>query len=204
MRSRTFVALLLTLWAVGIGVGANILWRHETTAGAPSRAPSDWPPGSKIPRAAGKTTVILFGHPACPCTMASLEELARVLTSLPNDAEAFLVIEYPKEEASQFDHSPIEARAKEITKLTIIKDVGGSEVKRFGIQTSGETVVYSPSGTRVFSGGITPGRAHQGENAGSSAVIALLHHQPAQTSTTPVYGCALFTSDEAAGLKERK
>jgi hypothetical protein len=51
--------------------------------------------------------------------------------------------------------------------------------------------VFDRSGTLTFSGGITGSRGHAGENAGESAVLAALTHEPLERERTPVFGCSL-------------
>jgi hypothetical protein len=46
----------------------------------------------------------------------------------------------------------------------------------------------------IFSGGITAARAHPGDNAGRSALVALLNRAPADRAGTNVFGCPLFAS----------
>jgi hypothetical protein len=61
----------------------------------------------------------------------------------------------------------------------------------FGATTSGQVMVYDASGAIRFSGGITDGRGHEGDNAGLSAILGLVRDGKAAVSTTPVYGCSL-------------
>ena len=69
----------------------------------------------------------------------------------------------------------------------------GREARLFGAATSGQTMVYGRNGHLLFSGGITAARGHYGDNAGASAIGALLEQPTPQSGRkTAVYGCALF------------
>jgi hypothetical protein len=76
--------------------------------------------------------------------------------------------------------------------VEVRRDDGGIEARRFGVSTSGQTLLYSASGALVYAGGTTGARAKAGNNAGRDALVALLSGRtPAQTAT-PVFGCSLF------------
>jgi hypothetical protein len=76
--------------------------------------------------------------------------------------------------------------------VTVLDDVDGTEARRFGALTSGQVVVYDADGRLRFSGGITPARGHAGDNAGRSAIIALLEGASSASVETPVFGCSLL------------
>jgi len=81
-------------------------------------------------------------------------------------------------------------------------DDGGSEARRFRSHTSGQILLYSVNGQLLFSGGITAGRAHFGDNAGLSAVVSLLIQGNSQTKETSVFGCPLFEEDRTGKEEE--
>jgi hypothetical protein len=78
--------------------------------------------------------------------------------------------------------------------VTVARDVDGREARRFGAATSGQTLLYDSNGALLFSGGITGARAHAGDNAGRSALVALLNHGRPDRTGTSVFGCPLFAS----------
>jgi hypothetical protein len=77
-----------------------------------------------------------------------------------------------------------------------IRDEGGRYARLFGARTSGQVLVFDPGARLVFSGGITAGRGHGGDNVGRAAVLALLAGREAGTATAPVFGCPLTEPDE--------
>jgi hypothetical protein len=83
--------------------------------------------------------------------------------------------------------------AEAIPGVTVVDDAGDKLAHAFQAKTSGDVVVYRPSGELAFAGGITDGRGHEGESAGRDAVFGLLH---GSTSTSErilsrVFGCPI-------------
>ena len=58
--------------------------------------------------------------------------------------------------------------------------------------------VYDAHGDLSFSGGITSGRAHEGDNAGVDRVIACINGGATNSSSTAVFGCSLFSCSQVA------
>ena len=86
--------------------------------------------------------------------------------------------------------------AAAIPGVDVISDERGEEAQRFGALTSGQVLLFSTDGRLLFTGGITESRGHSGDNAGRSAIEALVLSPDAASSLkpagTPVYGCSLF------------
>ena len=72
-------------------------------------------------------------------------------------------------------------------------DDEGIEARRFGVSTSGQTLLYDKAGALLFSGGITGARAHQGDNDGRRSIVALLNRKTPGRTATNVFGCSLFS-----------
>src|SRR5256885_12910626 len=75
---RTVLAVIAAVWVMALGGGVWVIHVHSTTPGASGETPSSWPTGSTLARRDGGPTVLMFVHPDCPCTKASLTELAAV------------------------------------------------------------------------------------------------------------------------------
>jgi hypothetical protein len=92
--------------------------------------------------------------------------------------------------------------AAAIPGVKVMRDDDGLEARRFHAATSGQTMLYDKKGNLLFSGGITGGRGHEGDNAGRSAIVSLLTTGKADDWETPVFGCALFAQGECQMGKE--
>src|SRR5881409_1281761 len=67
-------------WLALVVVGLGILLRYSLTPGRQGDPPSVWPAASRIDRPADGYTLVLAAHPHCPCTRATLQELAVIMT----------------------------------------------------------------------------------------------------------------------------
>ena len=70
------------LWAAGVAFGMNALVEHEVGEGTPAGAPERWPASSAIPADLGRPTLVMLAHPQCPCTRASISELAILMAQI--------------------------------------------------------------------------------------------------------------------------
>jgi hypothetical protein len=96
--------------------------------------------------------------------------------------------------------------AAAIPGVSVTSDIAGRDCRFFGAQTSGQALLYAPDGKLLFNGGITESRGHSGDNAGRSAIAALvlgsMTAPDKKPVTTPVYGCPLFADVALSPEKE--
>ncbi len=197
-RARIFLGLSAAAWAVLLTVGLTQLWSYESTPGAAAHPPSNWPVSTQVRRAAGLPTFILFVHPRCPCSRATIVELSKLMNDCRGRLSARVLLLRPAGRAEGWEHTDLWDSAAAIPGVSVAADVLGNESRCFGVATSGEALLYSPDGQLLFAGGITESRGHQGDNAGRSALTLLLRgNAPSPGAvTTQVFGCPLF--DEAS------
>jgi hypothetical protein len=199
-RKNIFVtALLGATWVAALAVGARTMFRYETTPGSVGAVSSKWPAVSVVPRQTDKPTLLMLVHPHCPCSRASVGELAQVMAHAVGKVNAYVLFVKPTGAGAGWDDTDLRRSAAAIPGVTVFTDENGVEASRFGAGTSGHTLVFGADGTLVFSGGITASRGHAGRNAGESAVLAALNQQPVPLSRTPVFGCALQKRDSGSG-----
>ncbi len=190
--SRFFALSLGALWLCAIAFGLCQLWRHDTTPGRMAAAPSEWPAASALARVPDRATLVLFAHPRCPCTRAGLSELARLMARCPDRATVYVLFYKPGNRPADWEKTDSYYRAAAIPGVHALCDPDGIEARRFHAFTSGQALLYDANGRLAFNGGITATRGHEGDNAGLSALIALLTGQTPERTRTPVFGCALF------------
>ncbi|HEV7401733.1 MAG TPA: hypothetical protein VGO11_02360 [Chthoniobacteraceae bacterium] len=188
---RLAVPVLGVLWLVAVVAGSGALWRHANTPGHAGRTPAAWPAESSLIRAAHRKTLVMFAHPQCPCTRASIGELALLMARCGGDLDAFVVFFKPEDAAEEWTHTGSFRDAAAIPGVTVLLDRQGREAERFGAATSGQTDFYDADGRLLFSGGITAARGHAGDNPGRAAIGQWAADGPAGCSSTPVFGCAL-------------
>jgi hypothetical protein len=192
---RIFWLFAGVLWIVLLALGWHALLRYERTAGDTGGVPEHWPANSTLPLDPEKPTLVLFAHRNCPCTRIGLQELEYILTKAPGSARVLLVLLAPTEAAADRVGGDIEKQARSLPGAEVVLDADGVEAQCFRVRTSGHVVLYSADGGLLFSGGITDGRGHAGDNAGRRAVLALLRKEETGQRTAPVYGCSLFAEE---------
>ncbi len=190
-RRGWILCLLGVLWAVGVAVGVGWNWRYAAGPTAPGAPAAFWPEHSRIARAPGAPAILMFAHPECPCSRASLAELERVLARAPAGASATVVF-------MGSSASGLVERARAIEGLAIHHDHDGSETARFGAASSGHVLGYDAEGRLQFTGGVTPSRGHEGATEARAVLLALLRNEPGEGAELPVYGCGLRRPEDAS------
>ena len=187
---RAVVASAALAWVLGVGAGSFVLFAHADAPGATSAPPELWPRASKIDFAGDRPTLVLFAHPRCPCTTATIGELSVLMTNTGSRAAAHVLFFEPENDPG-WARGSLWDEASRIPGVSVNADPGGREASRFGAATSGDTFLFLASGALAFRGGITGSRGHAGDNAGRSAIEAIVAGRLATISTTPVFGCAV-------------
>jgi hypothetical protein len=187
---KPLVATLLASWCVAVGVGLVIAFGYSTTAGAAGTTPTSWPIDSAIAPAADGFTVVMFLHPHCTCSRASLRELADAVAHA--DAPHRIVLAFT-DAAGDPTGGVSWSLGERVRDATRWIDRGGIEATRFGAVTSGFVVVYDPRGALRFAGGITGSRGEVGDNIGRRQLAAILAGGGSDDATArhAVFGCAI-------------
>jgi hypothetical protein len=195
LRKQMVAVALVALWVPAVGFGISILLQYAYTPGRPAAPVERWPAGARIEPARQRATLILFAHPQCPCSRATIEELAKIITCCRQEVEATIFFYLPSADARNWMATELWRSAAAIPGVRVLADVRGAEARRFGARTSGQVLLFDASRRLVFNGGITASRGHYGDNDGEADIEALLlGRQPAHRKT-PVFGCALMEGE---------
>lgn len=183
------------VWLTAVGAGYASLWRYTYAPGVAADAPTRWPIASKIPRQPDDPVLVMVLHPQCPCSRASIGELAVLMAHASRSLQAFVVFEEPAGFAPNWAHTDLWSSAGRIPGVIRVLD-WGREAQAFGAATSGQTLLYDERGQLLFSGGITAARGHYGDNAGLRAIASILRLRriDGASSKSAVYGCPLFAA----------
>jgi hypothetical protein len=193
-----FTALL---WGFVVTAGLWWLSGYQNTPGTALGSPRNWPANSRIQPARDEYTLVMLAHPHCPCTRASIGELAKIMTNAQGRMRAYVLFIQPAGSTPDWATTDLWESASQIPGVYAVKDQDALEARHFNAATSGQTIVYDPQGQLVFSGGITASRGHFGDNAGESSIISIVNAQaPIQTETS-VFGCPLFNSQSDCQVK---
>ncbi len=194
--------LLASIWLAAVSTGTGVLLVYDHNPGQATAVPCDWPVHSSILHAPGRPTLVMFAHPKCPCTRASIGELAVLLAQCQNQVTANVVFFQPKGSAADWPHTDLWRSAEAIQGVKTQADEDGQEARRFQVMTSGHVVLYDAHGQWLFSGGITSARGHAGDNAGRDAIRQQLDHALAAGTAGPVFGCPLLNPTPACRARD--
>ncbi len=194
LRGSPVVALLVA-WLASLGAGEYWLLHYRFAPGGAAAGPAVWPGESSVRPAAGRFTLLLFAHPHCPCSRASLAMLARVVARAEDRADVYVLFVRPAGAPDGWERSGLWSAAAAVPGVRVLADGEGAEALRFGAETSGVALLYDPRLRLTFRGGITSGRGHEGDNAGCSALIERLAGRGQAYREFPVFGCPLFDRD---------
>jgi hypothetical protein len=196
-RRRLVILTSLTLWLLFVGVGLSVLLSYENTPALAAKPSTLWPAESLIQRTSDRATLVMIVHPHCPCSRASMGELALLMAQSQGRVVAYVLFLKPAGFSADWEKTDLWQSAASIPGVTPIVDYDGVEASRFHAMTSGQTFLYDAGGRLLFTGGITMARGHAGDNAGRSAIVSLLNTGAAEQTETPVFGCPLFDDNSA-------
>jgi len=191
LQLRPARPVVAALWIVSLITGSVVLTRYETTPGADTPAPAQWPSGVSVRRDLNLPTLVMFLHPYCPCSRASIGELALIMARCQGRVAGVVVIAVAKG-LDDPKKGGLERDAELIPGVTVLRDQDGVAARRFHAATSGHTLLYDKNGSVLFAGGITSARAHSGDNAGRDAIVALIAGKESLIHSTPTFGCPIF------------
>jgi hypothetical protein len=191
---RIWFCAVALVWLGGVASGLWALWAYENRPGADANAPGRWPAHTSLTASADGPTLLFVAHPQCTCTRASLEELAEILARASRRPKTYVLFLKPSNFENGWEQTGLWRSAAALPNVTVLRDDDGIEARRFGVETSGQTMLYDERGTLIYSGGITGSRGHAGENAGELALVSLLNRGHADRRAASVFGCSLFTA----------
>ena len=191
LNQRRVLFLAGFFWLAACFGGSAVLLHYSITPGDTGKAASQWPVSSSLKPYPGKDTLVLFAHPHCPCTRASLVELNILMQKLGGKLGAYVLVLKPEGLPEGWEKTDILISAQRIPGVQTLSDQGGTEAARFGAATSGQGMLFDESGHLLFNGGITQGRGHIGENEGFRRIASLVQTGRSDKNSSLVFGCAL-------------
>jgi hypothetical protein len=184
-------------WLATVAYGLSVFLNYDNKPGNVGTTPQSWP-GANFERATDRPTLVMVAHPRCPCTRASVGELAQIMARVQGKVVAYVLFVQPSNSGADWEETDLRRSAEKIPSVTVLSDIDGVEASRFGAETSGHTFLFGADGRLLFSGGITKSRGHAGGNAGESAIVSLVNNHPADRNSTFVFGCALVDRKQTA------
>lgn len=195
LNRRAFY-IVTTLWLCAVLACFGAVERHASTSGVAAPLEVTWPLDTALEPAIGKPTALIFAHPKCPCTQASIQEFQRIEARHPGAFETVVVFTLPESNDEEWGATRLIEQARNLRSARIVMDTGGREASRFKAIVSGQVFLFAKEGHLLYSGGVTPARGHEGDNAGQAAFEHALTHPGGPAVSFPVFGCGLVTSAE--------
>src|SRR4051812_5871669 len=88
----TALPVAVALWATAAALLFAVYVNHDLRPGAAARALGDWPEGSALAHSTEHDTLIMFLHPFCPCSKASVAQLNAVIRQLEHPPSVTFVM----------------------------------------------------------------------------------------------------------------
>lgn len=203
LRGRWGLTLLISVWGVLVGIAVWSMFTYEFADeyGYAGQMVTHWPADTHIAPAPGRPTLLLFLHPKCPCSRATLAEMERtwVLQNKPDEFSPQLVVvaTVPPDQPNDWLTTDIVEQARRLSGAKLVVDPGGREAQRFGATTSGTVMWFDADGKCLYAGGITSSRGHEGGNVGRDCVEQLMRGEAPSETRMPALGCRLCLPDAA-------
>lgn len=190
----TFISLIVIVYGIWFALlitGHVVLFEYEMTEGPLGNSKRIFPEKSAVQLTHGRQNIVLFLHPACPCSAATVDEFHELMHEGESDSIGKVVFFMPPEQESEWALLPIISSVKRIPNVSISYDTNGSQADLFGATTSGHVLIYDGRGILQFSGGITGSRGHTGNNKNLEIAKNTIIAKNPKFVTTPVFGCSL-------------
>lgn len=185
---------LALLWFVVAVSGLSLFGAYQNREGDRGAVPGQWPAKSRISRSTNGSTLLVFLHPNCPCSRASVHSLQRILAAVPTANRPRTIFVFRRAATDDWRVRSLLADAAAATPdATFLQDFDLQESARFGTQVSGHVLVYDRAGQLVFDGGITPDRGQEGESVSGTRLYDALADSTGPAAHTAVFGCSLQT-----------
>jgi hypothetical protein len=191
--------VIFAIWLCLLVVIQVVAWSHDCTPNPSRQSAPAWPEQSHLPKVRGQFTVQMFVRDDCPCSLASLRELDRLLAGVPVNRVAQATIVFVG--LAQDEREGLWDYVATLPRLNAIRDSSTEEARRFRVETSGTLTVHDQKGRLVFQGGLTVARGHEGESTAFSRLQDRLRRADsadAHVIRFPVFGCSLETDPGAS------
>lgn len=189
-------------WLCALLLGFGGLSWYKTRPGEMTLSLSEWPSQAGLHLSNADYTMVLFLHPKCECSDATVYELASLLKDAGTKLKTQIVFYYPEKAKEEWAHTDLWSKASAFQNSTLIADKAGKTAFLFGARTSGETYLFNSTGKLLFHGGITESRGHIGPSPGQRAVASILEGTKSSDFTTKPFGCSLFSAEEFERLSK--
>ena len=182
--------IVVAAWAVSVVVGVGAMVKYQSTPGKVGVAPH-LIACMKSPK---KGQLLVFLHPQCECSIATVDELQRMMTHAHGALATSIYFYKPSSAPDSWCTATRLWNAANLIPGAMLRiDTDGKSAKAYGARCSGQVLLYSlPSGKLIFSGGLTESRGHEGGSIGEDAVMTFARSGVCPVDKTAVFGCLIW------------
>ena len=182
-------------WIGVVLIATAGLAHYSTVPGSKGNVPRAWPRELPFDRSREGATAVLMLHPHCPCSLATMSELERLVAELERQPRGLVLFFVPDGESDDWTAGPpLWDRADRLPGFEPAVDRSGEYSRELGGLTSGHLVVFDRAGQVSFSGGITPSRGHEGSSPARQAALEALRGAT-HPANADVFGCPIQTEN---------
>ena len=200
---RLTLSLFCGLWLMAVCSGMVAFYDYSFTQGASPATPASFPKQSRLPRIDGQRCLLMFVHPMCGCTNASVEQIRRLYHDIQAAGHSVpqltFVIRQPSATEPAWSSTSVLQLCNSVPGASLIQDYDGSESRLFGVTTSGTCCLFDNNGQRIFVGGITIARGHQGPAPSAWQLKRAITEGHITDEHFQVFGCAMFSATQETG-----
>ncbi len=196
-RNSIVATSVAGIWLAAVLAGFSVVIDFEMTPGVAGQVPAERPAGIGPVASSERPLLMVFAHPRCPCTRATLAELNEILAAYRGQLDVQVFFRTPEEPSEEWTNTALWNDAAALPGVIVTADPGGALARQFNARTSGHVLLYSAAGRLLFSGGITPSRGQEGDNPGRRVIVSFLRCRSDARSESDVFGCPIFDSSDA-------
>jgi hypothetical protein len=183
------VIVVSAIWLIATTYAYSVMMRFDTRPGMAGNPPLRWPATSQVKLAKAQRTLLVFLHPKCSCSRASISQLQNLQKRLPGKFHTELVLWQPLNPSPSWNQL-YRTDMGELTGTQVITDPGGRAAALFDVHTSGYVLLYGAGGDLQYAGGLTLARAFDLEGPGIVAMEQIMAGSKTTAAHRPVYGCS--------------
>ncbi|MGC3990136.1 MAG: hypothetical protein QM796_10740 [Chthoniobacteraceae bacterium] len=107
--------MVSAMWACAVVTGFALVTRYEVKPGRAEIVPAQWPQNLPVHPDGTRQNLLLFAHPQCVCTRATLTELEQILETHPGQLQVTVLMWAPSDLGEAWVHSPALAAGCQLT-----------------------------------------------------------------------------------------